>query len=438
MKSKVVILGAGESGVGAALLAAKQNLQVFVSDASKISDSFKSELLEADIAFEEGGHSFEKMKDADVVIKSPGIPDNVKVVEFFKNLNTEIISEIEFASRFYNGKIIGITGTNGKTTTTGLIYALLSNSMDNVVIGGNYGKSFARILAEGTPDVAVLELSSFQLDGIVDFKPNIAVLLNVTADHLDRYNYNMGAYADSKMRIALNQTAGDCFVYNQDDVWIKSRIHAKVKADVERIGVGMCSGDQYVLGGDRIRLDNPYLRGAHNLFDVQCAVHVAERMGVDSMDVQKALNEFVNLSHRMEPVGNVDGVQFVNDSKATNVDAVKFALEGIDQPIIWIAGGVDKGNDYTELRDLVKDKVKALFCLGVDNGKLKNSFSSQVEEIFEYRDINACVEHTYRYAKKGDLVLLSPACASFDLFKNYIDRGEQFHQAVDLLQVKVV
>lgn len=435
MEEKIVILGAGESGVGAAILAKKLGFDVFVSDDNTISENRIQELKDHQIDFEQNGHELDQIH-ADLIVKSPGIADDVPVVKMFASKEIPIISEIEFAASHYAGEIIAITGTNGKTTTTGLIYHLLKNHVNGVEIGGNYGVSFARMLAEGSPDVVVLEISSFQLEGIRNFHPHISVILNISADHLDRYAYQMSRYVDAKMRITMNQIKGDHFIYNADDSWITSRMHNVIKSNVNTIAV-VPNRDKVMIDGQEYELNNPYLQGNHNVFNAQCAIEVALRMDVSKKEILNDLDTFVNVPHRMEPVDTVDGVTYINDSKGTNVNATQFALESIDNPIIWIAGGTDKGNDYRDLRSSVKNRVKALLCLGVDNGKIINSFDKSIDVIEEFDDMEKCVERASQISEEGDVVLLSPACASFDLFTNYIDRGDQFKAAVLKLRERV-
>ena len=398
MMKSVVIIGAGESGVGAALLAKKLGLDVFVSDNGKISEKYKKELTDCNIPFEEEGHDFEKVLVTEVVIKSPGVPEHAPVLRMLKEHGRKVISEIEFGHLFFSGLTIAVTGSNGKTTASGLLYHILKTAGLSVALGGNYGKSYARILAEEAPEVMVLEISSFQLDDIETFKPYISILLNITPDHLDRYEYKMANYVNSKFRIAMNQTSTD--------------LH------------GIPSKD-----GNGIFEMN--LKGKHNLFNAACTVEASRIMGLSEAQIADGLKTFVNLPHRLESCGMIDGVEFVNDSKATNVDSVFYALDAMTKPVIWIAGGTDKGNDYTVLFPLVKNRVKALICLGLDNEKLKNSFESQIPTVLETIKVSEAVELGLKLAAPGDVVLLSPACASFDLFKNYMDRGDQFKENVN-------
>lgn len=426
---KVVIIGAAESGIGAALLAKKKNYEVFVSDCGKIADRYKTELEDNNIPFEEEGHTIERLIDAGFVIKSPGVPDTALILRSLNKEGLRGVSEIEFGYSSYSGQLIAITGSNGKTTTSGLVYHILSTAGLDVEIGGNYGVSFARILAERTPDYMVLELSSFQLDNIDKFRPDIAVLLNITADHLDRYDYDIKKYARAKMRIIENQTSEDHYIFNADDDLIN-----EMNSELAGIPQGHpVSRAEYIHGiSSKEGADNfdISIKGKHNLFNAKCAVEVARLLGISESDIAKGLATFVNEPHRLEVVAVIDGVTFINDSKATNVDAVTYALDAVDGDIIWIAGGTDKGNDYSPIYDLARDRVKALICLGVDNKKLVQSFATLIPVIIESTKVSNVVDAAIDLAKAGDTVILSPACASFDLFKNYMDRGDQFRSAV--------
>ncbi len=426
----LVVLGAGESGVGAAILAKKMGFEVFVSDNGLIKPEFIAELEQQGIAFEMNGHTIERILKADHVVKSPGIPEKVTIVKLLGEKGVPVISEIEFAFWYNTAMIVAITGSNGKTTTTNLIHHLLKEGGVNAIKGGNIGKSFARLVAEEeSPEVFVLELSSFQLDGIRSFRPNIAVLLNITPDHLDRYEYKFDNYVRSKFRITMNQTKTDLFIYNADDVNVRlflSDFH--LKANKQPISLSAASKEAATTLD--IPLRNPVLRGRHNRFNAICAVSVARYFKIDDATIEQALDTFVNDPHRLEMITSINNVDYINDSKATNVDATYFALEAMDRPIIWIAGGTDKGNDYEPLLELVREKVKALICLGVDNQKLFNQFRDLVPELIETASAETAAQTAYRLGKPGDVVLLSPACASFDLFKNYMDRGEQFKEAV--------
>lgn len=428
MKS-VAIIGGGESGVGAALLAKKKGLDVFLSDIGIIDDKSKVELISNSIPFEEGGHDYERLLVAEVVVKSPGVPEHAPALRVLQEKGRKVISEIEFGSLFYSGLTIAITGSNGKTTTSGLLYHILQSAGLDVALGGNYGKSFARIVSEGHPAYMVLEVSSFQLDNIETFKPNISILLNITPDHLDRYKYSMDLYAAAKFNITAYQDASGYFIYNADDPEIKSRLdrfHTKAK----KIAVHQEDYEHGLRTGDGIGFYDYSLMGKHNLLNGQCVVEACRVLGLTESQINHGLATFVNLPHRLEKVTDINGVTFINDSKATNVDSVYFALDAMRQPVVWIAGGTDKGNDYSVLMPLVKEKVKALICLGVDNEKLKQSFQGIIPVIEETRSVSQAVSLSYVLGKPGDIVLLSPACASFDLFKNYMDRGDQYKEAV--------
>ncbi|WP_258103543.1 UDP-N-acetylmuramoyl-L-alanine--D-glutamate ligase [Marinoscillum sp. MHG1-6] len=448
MSKAVAILGAGESGIGAAILGKKLGMEVFLSDAGIISAERKVILEQEGIAFEEGGHDRERILSADLVVKSPGIPDTVPFVVEISNNNIPVISEIEFAFRHIesDARVIAITGTNGKTTTTLLTYHLLKTAGLKVALGGNVGVSLAKLVAEGGYDYYVVEVSSFQLDGIVQFKPDVAVLLNITPDHLDRYNNDFQAYVASKFRIVENLTQDECFVYCADSVPVTKEI-AKRNIDASLFAVSTTKGPKWqaFVDNDHLIFDYKFkkegvkhkipvsevsLIGKHNMINAMCAVLSALTMGVTINAVLKGLKSFVNAPHRLELAGKIGGVKYINDSKATNVDSVFYALEGINEDIVWIAGGTDKGNDYEPLLDLVTTKVKALVCMGVDNAPLINAFSGVLKDIVEVQSAEAAVMAAHQFASKGDVVLLSPACASFDLFKNYEDRGDQFKAAV--------
>ncbi len=426
---KVVIIGAGESGVGAALLAKKQGLEVFVSDFGLIDEKYKKELTDFNIPFEEGGHDFDKVLVTEVVIKSPGVPEHAPVLRMLKEHGRKVISEIEFGHLFYSGLTIAITGSNGKTTASGLLYHILKTGGLNVALGGNYGKSYARILAEDNPEIMVLEISSFQLDDIDTFRPFISILLNITPDHLDRYDYKMANYVNSKFRITMNQTESDYFIFNGDDEEISKKM-SEFTGKAKKISI---TSDQYIngiLSKDGTETFELSIKGKHNLFNAACTVEAARIIGLSEAKIAEGLRTFKNLPHRLETCGNINGVEFINDSKATNVDSVYYALDAMTKPVIWIAGGTDKGNDYSALFPLIKNRVKALICLGLDNEKLKNSFRSHIPAIYETTKVSEVVEMGLKLGAPGDVVLLSPACASFDLFKNYMDRGDQFKEQV--------
>ena len=437
----IAILGAGESGVGAAILAKKMGWNVFVSDFSKIKDAFKTELLENQLEWEEENHSEERILQADLVIKSPGIPEKAPLILKLRERGVKIISEIEFASYYSNAKTICITGSNGKTTTTMLLYHILKKAKLNVGLAGNVGKSYAKQVAENTFDWYVLELSSFQLDDMHTFKADIAILTNISPDHLDRYAYNMQNYVDSKFRILQNQTENDWFIYNYDDPIIQAEIAKKsisaklapfsLKEEM-KIG-GHANKEQLTININEqftMSIHDLALKGRHNAQNSLASGIASRILEIRKEVVRESLEDFVNVEHRLEFVAKVHGIEFINDSKATNVNSTWYALETMDKPTVWIVGGVDKGNDYSELLDLVKDKVKAIICLGLDNQKLLETFSGTVETIVEARSAMEAVAYGYRLAKKDETVLLSPACASFDLFDNYEDRGNQFKEAV--------
>ena len=440
MKKRLVILGAGESGTGAALLAKAKGFDVFVSDFGTIKDNYRDDLIRNKIAFEEGGHSEEKILNAELIIKSPGIPEKAAIVQAIVSKGKEMIDEIEFGFRYIKGKIIAITGTNGKTTTTLLTYHLLKHAGFDVTMAGNVGESLARKIADGNHEWYVLEISSFQLDWTVAFRPTIGILLNITPDHLDRYDNTIRKYVDSKFRMAQNMLKEDYFIYYGDDKLIDEEIkHRKIKANLLPVSLNeqddtYASGTtmHFEFGGESFEIyqAETTLRGPHNLINTMAAVTAVTLAGVKLTSVKEGLKAFKNAPHRLEPIANVNGVEFVNDSKATNVDSVTYALGSYDQPLIWIAGGVDKGNDYNLIRAEVASKVKTLICLGKDNEKLKTFFKDTVPTILETQSVHELVRMALKQANEGDVVLLSPACASFDLFKNYQDRGDQFRKEV--------
>jgi UDP-N-acetylmuramoylalanine--D-glutamate ligase len=446
-ENKVVILGGGESGVGAALLAREQGYDVFVSDYGKINSKFGKELLENAISFEEGGHSEDKILAADLIIKSPGISDQAPIIIKILARGIEIISEIEFAYRFTRKSIIAITGSNGKTTTTLLIHHLLVAAGFNAALAGNIGSSLSRHVLADTADIFVVELSSFQLDGIVDFKAGIAVLLNITPDHLDRYDYNFEKYAQSKMSIVKNMSEADLLVYNLEDPELEKRRLDLPEDLVLKTFSLTKDSDAFVKNGDLefktprgfliIPADTLPLRGEHNQMNLMAAITVALAYDIEKDTILKALKTFKNQPNRLEYITDINGIGFVNDSKATNVEAVYYALGSYDQPIVWIAGGQDKGNDYAQIKKLVEDRVKAMVCLGMDNEKLIEFFSDSVTNISQTKSVDEAAEMALNYAKPEDIVLLSPACASFDLFDNYAQRGEMFKDAVHNLKDKI-
>lgn len=442
---KIVILGAAESGVGSAVLAQKLGMEVFVSDAGKIAEKYKKELVSRDIRFEEGSHTESEILSASEIIKSPGIPDKAPLVKKAKEQGIKIISEIEFAARYTDAKIIAITGTNGKTTTTMLTYHILQKAGMNVGLGGNVGKSFARQVAEENFDHYVLELSSFQLDGCYEFKADIGVLTNITPDHLDRYEYQLQNYVDSKFRILQNQTAADAFIYCADDELTMNEI-AKLNPGMQlfpfsiykKEGMSAWVEDEqlYIQTNNQqlnMSIHDLALQGKHNLYNSMASGIASRILDIRKDVVRESFSDFENIEHRLEFVNTVHGIDFINDSKATNVNSTWYALESIQNPIVWIAGGVDKGNDYDMISELVKSRVKALVCMGVDNMKLIEAFKDVVPVIVEAGSAEEAVQAAYRLGKKGDTVLLSPCCASFDLFENYEDRGRKFKAAVRAL-----
>ena len=442
MKEKIIILGSGESGVGAAILAQKQGMDVFVSDFGKIKQAYKDELIALNIAFEEGQHSEEIILSATTVIKSPGIADKVAIIKKIKEKNIPIISEIEFGYRFSKAKIIAITGTNGKTTTTSLIFHLLETAGLNVGLGGNIGTSFARQVANGDKEYFVLEMSSFQLDNCITFKPFVAVLCNITEDHLDRYDYKFENYIDSKFSITKNQDEQDYFIYCQDDKVTMDYLY-KANPKVQKIPMSYhqkVSNGAYVENQQIIielnknnfimPISELQIQGMHNSYNSMAAAISAKLVGVRNDKIRESLEDFKNLEHRLEFVATIKGIDFINDSKATNVNSTWYALESMTKPTVLIAGGVDKGNDYTLIKDLVNKNVKAIICLGKDNEKLHAAFASEVGYIVDTQNMEQAVHMAYNMADKGDVVLLSPCCASFDLFENYEDRGKQFKRNV--------
>jgi len=441
-KGKIVVLGAGESGLGSAVLAKLKGYEVFVSDNGPIREVYRDEFVRRGIAFEENGHSWDKLMDATEVIKSPGIPEKAPLVQEYLSKGTPVISEIEFAGRYTNARKICITGTNGKTTTTLLTYHILQKAGLNVGLAGNVGKSFAMQVAETERDYYVIELSSFQLDGMFDFRSDISVLLNITPDHLDRYDYQLSKYVDSKFRILNNQLPTDAFIWCADDAILSQEMSKREVMPVSypfsiNTSEGMAAylqNENLIIKTQNQILDmsiyNLALQGKHNLYNTMAAGIAARILDIRKEVVRESLSDCKNAEHRLEHVMTVHGIEFVNDSKATNVNSAWYALECMQKPVIWIAGGVDKGNDYTELRDLVQAKVKAIVCMGKDNQKIHEAFKDIVPDIADADSATDAVRMSYERGRKGDVVLLSPACASFDLFKNYEDRGWQFKSAV--------
>lgn len=452
MSERIVILGGGESGVGAAWLAHAQGLEVFLSDAGSINQERKDGLNAKGIAFEEGGHTESKILNADWIVKSPGIPDSAPLIQKLNEQGTPVISEIEFGYKYLpeNAKVVAITGTNGKTTTTLLTHHLLKTAGLDVALGGNVGTSLAGLVALGSNDYYVIEVSSFQLDGIRKFRPDVAVLLNITPDHLDRYEYDFSKYINSKFKLIENLTQEECFIYCHDSEPVTAELgRRKVEACVFAISASRNEKleayleDTHLIfnyqfkeqsGKYKIPLSEISLIGKHNMINTMAAVLSALTLGVSMPHILTGLKTFKNAPHRLELVGEINGVGFINDSKATNVDAVYYALDGVRADIIWVVGGVDKGNDYSQVMDLVKEKVKAIVCLGKDNKEIKAAFGHLKISIIETTDVNATVQEAYALADKKDAVLLSPACASFDLFRNYEDRGDQFRAAVGRLK----
>lgn len=442
MSKKIVILGAGESGVGAALLCKQQGYDVFVSDGGKIKPHFEKELLENQIEFEQGSHDYTRMLDALVVMKSPGISHKTEIVKKIVQQGIQIISEMELAYRHKgNSKIIGITGSNGKTTTTSLIYQICKKGGMDCALVGNIGNSIARQMAIDPKPLYVVEISSFQLDDIISFRPDVAVLTNITEDHLDRYDYDFNKYIRSKFNITKNQTALDFFIYNADDPVTAAQlthypIHSKtLPISMQREmpkGAHIKDGKMTLSHGDSFSMSifDFALKGKHNQYNSMAAAVAGSVIGIRKEKIRDAVASFESLEHRMEMVATVRGIDFINDSKATNVNSTWFALESMEKPVTLILGGVDKGNDYELIKDMVAEKVKAIVCMGVDNSKIHAAFDGVVGKIIDTATAEDAVKRAYEVSQKGDVVLLSPACASFDLFKNYEDRGQQFKKAV--------
>ena len=440
---RLVVLGGGESGVGTAILGKKKGYDVFVSDFGKIKESYKEVLIINNIAWEEETHTEHLILNADVVMKSPGIPEKSPIVKKLFEKGISVISEIEFAAPFTKAITIGITGSNGKTTTTMLVHHLLKSAGLNVGLGGNIGKSFAWQVADDKYDSYVLELSSFQLDGIIEYAPHIAIITNISPDHLDRYDYKFENYIESKFRITMNQTKDDFLIYDSDDdvivEWLKNN---KTKAQLipfslnksfkkgafiknKNMEVNIINDEEFIMETEYIALE-----GKHNMKNAMAATSVAKLMKIRNATIRESLSNFQGVEHRLEKVLKIQNVQYINDSKATNVNAAFYALDSMNTPTVWIVGGVDKGNDYNELMSLVREKVKAIICLGVDNKKIIDVFGNVVDIMVEVSNMEDAVKMAQRLTEKGDTVLLSPACASFDLFENYEDRGNQFKHSV--------
>jgi UDP-N-acetylmuramoylalanine--D-glutamate ligase len=442
LKNRIAILGGGESGVGAAILAQKQGFSVFVTDMGKIKEKYKNVLSNYKIDFEEEKHSSEKILNAELVVKSPGIPDKAQLIVQLKEAGIPVISEIEFAGRYTNAKTICITGSNGKTTTTLLLYHILKNARLNVGLAGNVGRSFAWQVAEENFDLYVIEISSFQLDGMYDFRADIAILMNITPDHLDRYKYYFKNYIDSKFRIIQNQTENDFFVVCADDEVTQNEIKKRnITPAIIPFGLGEPTENSAGIEDEKLVINihkNQFimsilelsLQGKHNTYNSMAAGIASMVLEIRNEQLRESLSNFTGVEHRLERFLKVHGIEFINDSKATNVNSTWYALESLRKPIVWIAGGVDKGNDYTMLKGLAKEKVKAIVCLGKDNQKIHEAFKGVVKNIVDVSSMDEAVKAAYYLSRNGDTVLLSPACASFDLFENYEDRGTQFKQKV--------
>ncbi len=432
---KLVVLGGGESGIGAALLAKNNNYDVFVSDKGTISD--KEILTNNDIKWEEGSHSMEEILAATEVVKSPGIPDTIPLVRELISVGIPVISEVEFAYRYTNAKIIAITGSNGKTTTTLLVGHILKNAGFDVLVAGNIGTGFAKSISERDYDYIVLELSSFQLDGISAFTADIAILLNITPDHLDRYDNNFDHYIQSKLRITHNQTSDNVLIYNYDDENIRNKIKTEAKkipfSLIEKFEEGAFYNNEQIninINKNKMTIQELALQGKHNVYNSMAAAVASRVLEVKDFITRQSLLDFQNVEHRLEHVINVHGIEFINDSKATNINSVWFALESMHKDTVWIVGGVDKGNDYKELLSLVKSKVKAIVCIGENTENIHKVFEGHVDEIVNAKSMNEAVGYSYQLANKGDVVLLSPACASFDMFTNFENRGLEFKKSV--------
>lgn len=435
---RIVILGGGESGVGSAILAQAKGFEVFLSDKGALHEKYKTELIENNIPFEENGHTPELILSADEIIKSPGIPNTVQLILLAREKNIPVVSEIEFAGRYTDAKKICITGSNGKTTTTSLIYHIMKSAGLNVGLGGNIGQSFARQVARDNYDYYVLELSSFQLENMYDFKADIAILLNITPDHMDRYDHDMQKYVDAKMRIIRNQTEKDAFIYWAEDPIIQKEVEKlKPKSQLYTFAENKKTGISAYTDMGKVIINTPKsdftmeqellaLTGTHNLYNSLASGLSAKLSDISDEHLRQSLSDFKGVEHRLEKVAKVRGIQFINDSKATNVNSCWYALKSMKTKTVLILGGQDKGNDYTEIEDLVKEKVHTLIFLGVDNSKLHKFFDGKVENIIDTNSMEDAVNQSYKSANEGDTVLLSPCCASFDLFKNYEDRGDQF------------
>ena len=443
----IVVLGGGISGYGSAVLAKKKGHKVFLSDAGRVAERYAKVLDEWGVEWEQGGHTMERILAADLVVKSPGIPEKAEVVKALRAQNTPIISEMEFAAKYMGkARTICITGSNGKTTTTSLIYKIMRDAGVNVALGGNIGESFAYQVATAEYDWYVLELSSFQLDGMYDFRADVGVLMNITPDHLDRYDYSFQNYVDSKMRITQNQHSRSYFVYSADDEVIAAELEKRPEMRMRqlpfaaKVAVASGAGDAFLVDGEftarvgkkavTIDTSKMKIKGLHNAYNAMAAALATLAAGVEAEQIARSIYEFSPVEHRLEPAGEKDGVLWINDSKATNVDSVWYALESMTRPVVWIAGGTDKGNDYEPLKGFAREKVKALICMGVDNEKLVREFEGVVPRVISTSTLEDAMRAAKAEATQGDVVLLSPACASFDLFKNYEQRGELFKQWV--------
>lgn len=433
-KQRVVVLGGGESGFGSAVLAHSKGFDIFLSDSGAIEERYSSRLAAEGIPFEQGGHTEDSVLNADLIIKSPGIPEKTPIIKAVREAGIPVISEIEFAGRYTRGKTICITGSNGKTTTTTLTHKILAEAGYDVAVGGNIGESFAYTVATSDKQWYVLELSSFQLDGCYDFRADIGVLMNITPDHLDRYNYLFQNYVDSKMRIIRNQRPEDAFVYCSDDKTVAAEVE-KLKPAARRLPFGkeLIRDGRFTVAADgrsvTVETDRLQIKGLHNAYNAMAAVSAALAAGVPEEQILRSLYSFAGVEHRLEKVAVIDGVEYINDSKATNVDSVWYALESMTRPTVWIAGGTDKGNDYESLKEFAYKKVKALVCMGVNNEKLVENFRNIVP-VYSTSSLDEAMKVCREVARSGDTVLLSPACASFDLFKNYEQRGELFKKKV--------
>ena len=443
----IVVLGGGISGYGSAVLAKKKGHKVFLSDTGRVAERYAKVLDEWGVEWEQGGHTMERILAADLVVKSPGIPEKAEVVKALRAQNTPIISEMEFAAKYMGkARTICITGSNGKTTTTSLIYKIMRDAGVNVALGGNIGESFAYQVATAEYDWYVLELSSFQLDGMYDFRADVGVLMNITPDHLDRYDYSFQNYVDSKMRITQNQHSRSYFVYSADDEVIAAELEKHPEMRMRQLpfaakaAVASGAGDAFLVDGEftarvgkkavTIDTSKMKIKGLHNAYNAMAAALATLAAGVEAEQIARSIYEFSPVEHRLEPAGEKDGVLWINDSKATNVDSVWYALESMTRPVVWIAGGTDKGNDYEPLKGFARQKVKALICMGVDNEKLVREFEGVVPRVISTSTLEDAMRAAKAEATQGDVVLLSPACASFDLFKNYEQRGELFKQWV--------